>query len=65
MVKGLDVFRSYFSGFEEQYVLIGGAACDIVFDIDSLANEPFDQNLLKEYGLNNNEVIENLKRIFM
>lgn len=33
--------------------------------IDSLANEPFDQNLLKEYGLNNNEVIENLKRIFM
>lgn len=31
MVKGLDTFREYFDGYEEQYVLIGGAACDIVF----------------------------------
>ena len=31
MVKGLDIFREYFKGFEEQYVLIGGAACDILF----------------------------------
>lgn len=39
MVKGLDVFRSYFSGFEEQYVLIGGAACDIVFDKEQVYYE--------------------------
>lgn len=32
MVKGLDVFRKYFEEYEDQYVLIGGAACDIVFD---------------------------------
>ena len=32
MVKGLDTFRKYFEKYEEQYVLIGGAACDIVFD---------------------------------
>lgn len=32
MVKGLDRFQEYFAGYEEQYVLIGGAACDIVFD---------------------------------
>lgn len=32
MVKGLDTFRRYFKGFEDQYVLIGGAACDIVFE---------------------------------
>ncbi len=31
MVKGLDKFREFFIGFEEQYVLIGGAACDILF----------------------------------
>lgn len=32
MVKGLDIFRKYFEKYEEQYVLIGGAACDIVFE---------------------------------
>ncbi len=32
MVKGLDTFRKYFAGYEDQYVLIGGAACDIVFE---------------------------------
>lgn len=31
MVKGLDTFRNFFVGFENQYVLIGGAACDILF----------------------------------
>ena len=30
MVKGLDTFRKYFEKYEDQYVLIGGAACDIV-----------------------------------
>ena len=29
MVKGLDTFREYFAEYENQYVLIGGAACDI------------------------------------
>ena len=32
MIKGLDVFKEYFSDFTEQYVIIGGTACDIVFD---------------------------------
>jgi hypothetical protein len=32
MVKGLDTFRKYFEEYESQYVLIGGAACDIVFE---------------------------------
>ncbi|MDR1319958.1 MAG: hypothetical protein LBK56_00815 [Gracilibacteraceae bacterium] len=31
MVKGLDMFREYFRDFQGQYVLIGGAACDVVF----------------------------------
>lgn len=32
MVKGLNTFREFFEEFEEQYVLIGGAACDILFE---------------------------------
>lgn len=32
MVMGLDTFREYFADYEKQYVLIGGAACDIVFE---------------------------------
>lgn len=27
---GLDKFKEYFMGYQDQYVLIGGAACDII-----------------------------------
>ena len=37
-MKGLDMFRRYFSAYQDQYVLIGGAACDILFE---LAKAPF------------------------
>ena len=29
MVKGLDVFRGHFAGYEDQYVLIGGTAATL------------------------------------
>jgi len=29
MVKGLDKFREYFAGYEGNYVIIGGTACNI------------------------------------
>ena len=32
MVNGIEVFRKYFEGYEDQYVLIGGTACDIAFE---------------------------------
>lgn len=32
MVYGLEIFKDYFKGHEDQYVLIGGAACDIAFE---------------------------------
>lgn len=28
-MNGLDIFRSHFEGYQDQYVLIGGAACDL------------------------------------
>lgn len=31
-MKGIDVFREYFRDFSDQYILIGGAACGLVFD---------------------------------
>lgn len=35
MVQGIDTFRAAFRGFEECFVLIGGAACDEWFAIQS------------------------------
>ena len=36
MVGGLNKFKDYFLEYKEQYVLIGGAACDIIMeDFDS------------------------------
>lgn len=32
MVKGLEIFRSHFEGFEDQYVLIGGTASYLTLD---------------------------------
>lgn len=32
MVKGIKIFREYFGAFEENYIIIGGAACDIIID---------------------------------
>jgi len=37
MVAGIDKFREYFAGHEDQYAVIGGAACDLLFDEAGLA----------------------------
>jgi hypothetical protein len=51
MVKGLDIFRRYFAEYENQYVLIGGAACDIIFgsnDVSFRATRDLDVVLIVE-----------------
>lgn len=30
MVRGMDSFRNHFAGYEDQYVIIGGTACDLM-----------------------------------
>lgn len=32
MVRGLDIFREYFTDFSGNYIIIGGTACDIIID---------------------------------
>lgn len=29
MVRGIDIFSEFFAGYEDNYIIIGGAACDI------------------------------------
>lgn len=51
MVKGLDTFYRYFSDYTDQYVLIGGAACDILFesnDVEFRATRDLDVVLIIE-----------------
>lgn len=36
-MKGISVFRDYFQDFQGQYVLIGGAACDLIFEAQDTA----------------------------
>ena len=31
MVRGIDTFKEFFKGFEDNYVIIGGTACEIFY----------------------------------
>lgn len=32
MVRGLELFREHFAAFTDQYIIIGGTACDLIID---------------------------------
>lgn len=36
MVNGIKTFKEYFHGFENQYVIIGGTACDLIMESEEL-----------------------------
>jgi hypothetical protein len=51
MVTGVDRFRAHFAGHEHQYVLIGGAACELIMDevgLDFRATKDLDIVLIVE-----------------
>ncbi len=51
MVKGLLKFKDYFKDYTDSYVLIGGAACDILFTenaADFRATRDLDMVLIVE-----------------
>ena len=69
MVKGIEVFRKHFAGFEDKYVLIGGTACDLLFQKNGLpfrATRDLDiilvaEALTPEFGVKFWEFIKNGK----
>ncbi len=51
MVKGFDTFKEWFRGYERQYTIIGGTACDILMaqeDLDFRATKDIDMVLILE-----------------
>jgi hypothetical protein len=51
MVKGLEKFKEYFTGFEDNYVIIGGTACEIALrdtDMRPRATDDIDMILVIE-----------------
>ena len=40
MVNGLALFRNHFDGYQDCYVLIGGAACDLLFTLHGISFRP-------------------------
>lgn len=60
MVRGLEVFRKYFYDYSENYVIIGGTACDIILEDAALmprATKDLDVVLVIE-ALTRNFVIQ-------
>ena len=50
-MTGIDRFREYFAAHEDQYAIIGGAACDLLFDsagLDFRATRDIDMVLCVE-----------------
>ena len=48
MVTGIDSFKEWFKGSEEQYAIIGGTACDIL-----MTEEGLDFRATKDIDLTN------------
>jgi len=51
MVKGIETFRKFFKDYDTNYIIIGGTACDILFDdigIEYRATKDIDMILIVE-----------------
>ena len=51
MVRGIDSFRDWFRGYEDQYAIIGGTACDLLMTdegLDFRATKDIDLVLIVE-----------------
>ena len=49
MVNGIAKFKEYFKGFENQYVIIAGTACDVIMENEELpfrATKDIDLSLI-------------------
>ena len=51
MIRGLHSFREWFQGYESNYIIIGGAACDLLmsnFDMEFRVTKDLDLVLILE-----------------
>lgn len=51
MVRGIESFREWFRGYEEQYAIIGGTACELLISqegLDFRATKDIDLALIIE-----------------
>lgn len=51
MIHGFETFKEHFQGFEDQYVVIGGTACDLIMEQEELpfrATKDIDMVLIVE-----------------
>lgn len=74
MVRGIDTFKEFFKGFEDNYVIIGGTACEIHEDLyaqvprdfcDAIIQDLPNADFIKSAGLGNVtslQIIEQLKK---
>ena len=49
MVRGITNFKKRFQGYEEQYVIIGGTACDLIMENEELPFRATKDIDLKDY----------------
>ena len=66
MVNGFTKFKERFQGFENQYVIIGGTACDLIMENEELKNKLIEKlerevNEFKDTlrGLSADEIMDN------
>lgn len=59
MVTGFTKFKEKFQGFEDQYVVIGGTACDLLME-----NETIDLKALGIRGFTRKSVINLLRNCY-
>ena len=56
MVRGIESFRKWFQGYEEQYAIIGGTACDLLMTdegLDFRATKDIDLVLIMDIDFGN------------
>ena len=63
MVNGLEKFRDYFQDYTEDYVLIGGVACELALNSLRLEFRPTDDFDIVEEGDELYEIIEDTTQV--
>ena len=64
MVVGIDIFKKYFEQYPDNYIIIGGTACDIIIGeagFTPRATKDIDIIVSYEYDDDSIEFLENLE----